>query len=364
MIYRILFYFANIVIRIYYRKIHVTGLESIPKNKPLIIVSNHPNGFLEPIIMACLFPIELHFLVRGDLFEKKALRWLLTSTNQVPIYRFKDGIAALRNNQKTIAKTLEVLNRNKAIIIFAEGSTDSSWFLREFKKGMARMAFQCLDENPNLDLQILPVGVVFQKSSSPGTEVMLNVGEAFAVNPYYVKNAREAKDKMDALTLDTYNKIKKLVIHIEDDSHTSLVHKAWKLYSSRHHDWFLPRVTHDQDIFSYVKKSISSSNEVPPLKNGKYFILNLFSFILGIPGFIFWILPVYFGEKITKQFVKEEEFVSSIKASSTAGLCVIYSIVLLIPMIYFLGISKAFLLLIAFSISGIFMLAAWEYKQC
>jgi 1-acyl-sn-glycerol-3-phosphate acyltransferase len=48
MVYRIIYYFANIILRVYYRKIHVYGLDTIPKDKPLLIVSNHPSGFLEP----------------------------------------------------------------------------------------------------------------------------------------------------------------------------------------------------------------------------------------------------------------------------------------------------------------------------
>lgn len=47
MVYRI-YYFANIILRVYYRKIHVYGLDTIPKDKPLLIVSNHPSGFLSP----------------------------------------------------------------------------------------------------------------------------------------------------------------------------------------------------------------------------------------------------------------------------------------------------------------------------
>lgn len=361
MIYRILFYFANIVIRIYYRRIHVTGLKSIPKNKPLIIVSNHPNGFLEPIIMACLFPIELHFLVRGDLFEKKSLKWLLTSTNQVPIYRFKDGIAALRNNQKTIAKTVEVLSQNKAIIIFAEGSTDANWYLREFKKGMARMAFQCLDENQDLDLQILPVGITFQKSSSPGSEVILNVGEAFSVRPFYVKKAKEAKDQMDNLTAHTYDEIRKLIVHVEEKVTKDEILQSWTNYSSIFHNGYLPRVTKDVEIFEKIQ------NKNNGYKNRKkdFFshVQNTLFFLLGIPGFIFWFVPVFAGKLITKKFVKQEEFISSVNASSTAILCVIYTLICFVVFSISFGMINTLLILTSMTISGVLMHAAWEFRN-
>ena len=56
MVYRIIYYFANLIIRVYYCKIHVYGLDTIPKDKPLLIVSNHPSGFWNPSSWPVPFP--------------------------------------------------------------------------------------------------------------------------------------------------------------------------------------------------------------------------------------------------------------------------------------------------------------------
>jgi 1-acyl-sn-glycerol-3-phosphate acyltransferase len=365
MVYRFLYYFANLIIRIYYRKIHVDGLAQIPTDKPLLIVSNHPNGFLEPIMMACLFPIDLHFLVRGDLFENKALKWLLVSTNQVPIYRFKDGIAALRNNQKTIAKTIEVLNQNKAIIIFPEGSTDGDWHLREFKKGMARMAFQCIDGSPDLDLHILPVGVVFSKSEATGSEVILKAGKAFSIKDFYSKNAKEAKDQMDVMTKYTYDRVKELMIHLDNKSNEKIIRNEWNNFNANSkYNNFLPRINKDNDVFLHLKnvaeKLNSNTFTSSSPKELSRDVVSYFSFLIGIPGMLFFALPLGLGLFITKKYVKQREFVSSVRAASSGFLVLLYLIVSFIVGTILFGFFKTLAILAFFFLSGLFMLNYFE----
>ncbi len=354
------------IIRVYYRKIYTNGLDKIPKDKPLLIVSNHPNGFLEPIIMACLFPIDLHFLVRGDLFENKALRWLLVSTNQVPIYRFKDGIAALRNNQKTIAKTIEVLKQNKAIIIFAEGSTDANWYVRELKKGMARMAFQCIDADPDLDLHILPIGVTFQQSTHPGTDIILNAGQPFPVKEFYSKNAKEAKEKMDVLTNKTREEIQKLTLHIEERENDKSISRAWHQSNLADNTSFFPRVKEDNVLFQKLKKLESAINQNLPFEtvNIKYrSLLKYLLFPFAIVGFIVWFIPIASAFLIGKKLVKQREFISSIKAASGGFLTLFYGVVILISGSIVLGFIKTSFIILAMVVLGMCTVFVWERFQ-
>ena len=375
MVYKILYYLVNILLRIYYRKIHVLGTEKIPKNKPIFLVSNHPNGFMEPIIMACTFPVELHFLVRGDLFDNKALRPLLLSTNQIPIYRFRDGFASLRNNQKTILKTTEVLNNNNAVLIFAEGSTNGDWKLRQLKKGMARMAFQCLDQNQELDLQIVPVGVTFSNSHVPGTEVIINVGDPFSVKDFYIKNAALAKEKMDEMTNKCYDEMKKLLIHLEDKENEVHVRNSWQDFNIPENTNFRPRVLFkNTSLFSYLKSlSEKFNSESIPLTIKKQKLSETLaqredrSYLLFAPlaliGYLFWLLPISIGQYIVKKYVKQREFVSSVEISSKGALCLIYLIVLFVIGIIFCGIINTLLLILIMVVTGLFYLYYNEKKR-
>ncbi|MBK8699662.1 MAG: 1-acyl-sn-glycerol-3-phosphate acyltransferase [Saprospiraceae bacterium] len=376
MIYRLLFYFANLIIRIYYRKIHTFGLEDIPRDKPLLIVSNHPSGFIEPILMACLFPIDLHFLVRGDLFEKKILRFLLVSTNQVPIYRFRDGFAGLRNNQKTIAKTIEVLKQNKAIIIFAEGSTNADIFLRPFQKGMARMAFQSMDGSPDLDLHILPVGVTFSASTRPGTEVILRAGKAFPVREFYTADPRMSKDKMEELNLYTRDRVLEQMIHLPDRAQEASFRQAWLMYNKPSHTGFLPRIVKDGALFSYLKEvearinntttaSLSTPDpmRVSPALGFRQTNWHWLMLPFAILGFVLWFIPVFAGFYLANAKVKQREFKASVQASASGGFTAIYIAVCLLTSLFIWPVGKVLPGFVVAVFMGISTLYFWEKQQ-
>ena len=79
---------ARIALKTYFSKIYLNGLEKIPADKPIILAANHPSAFLEPCILATTLPRPLHFMVRGDLFQKPLYRALLMSLHMIPMYRF------------------------------------------------------------------------------------------------------------------------------------------------------------------------------------------------------------------------------------------------------------------------------------
>ena len=143
MFYKLLKFWASLTFRFYFRRIYVSGTEHIPENAPVLFIVNHPNSFMEACIVACFQHRDLHFLVRGDMFEKKWLKPLLNWTNQIPIYRFKDGFSKLRNNKSTFDQSFEVLASGKALLIFPEASTQMVKYLRPLQKGAARLA-SCL----------------------------------------------------------------------------------------------------------------------------------------------------------------------------------------------------------------------------
>ena len=80
---------VQIALKVYFRNIYISGRENIPINKPFIIAMNHPTAFLEPVIMAANLKKPVHFLVRGDHFNKSFYRFLLKRgkmANNLKIY--------------------------------------------------------------------------------------------------------------------------------------------------------------------------------------------------------------------------------------------------------------------------------------
>lgn len=343
MFYHFLKVLVGFALRIFYKRIYITGKENIKTDKAQLIACNHPAGFLEPLIMACYFPKDLYFLVRGDLFEKKWLRPILTSTHQLPIFRFKDGFSKLRKNSQTVDASTQVLLDKKNLLIFVEGSTDNSKKLRPLKKGIARIAFQALDENPDLDLEILPVGINFTLESRYNEEVMLRVGTPIKVKDYYKKYKEDKIQGYENILADLYTAMKKNVIHIDDDNNLnafeSLVNIPRKDHSCHgalpvtirtderlnseinlaNNINRLDSTEHDS-IKSHFEKinsgSSNSSHSFSQVSKPKAKIIDILLLIFGfVPAFIgalLHLLPILGGYIFMKLKVKQKEFKSAI----------------------------------------------------
>lgn len=240
MIYKFLRVLVGFALRMFFRKIYITGTENINPGKAQLIASNHPSGFMEPLLMACFFPKPLNFLVRGDVFDNKLLAPLLRATNQIPIFRFKDGFSRLRENSQTIDESLEVLAQRKSLLIFAEGNTESIKKLRPLQRGISRIAFQALEKYPDLDLEIVPVGINFTHPQHFDETVMIRVGTPLNARDYLEVYHNDKTHGHQQLLDDLYSAMKKNVVHLEDQDRRDIFEKLADLERNGHPSGYPP----------------------------------------------------------------------------------------------------------------------------
>jgi 1-acyl-sn-glycerol-3-phosphate acyltransferase len=214
--YQTLRFLVRIVLQIYFKKVILQGEDYIKKDKPLLIAANHPNSFLEACVLACWLKIPLHFIVRGDVFHP-AFRWFFTWTNQIPIYRFRDGFSKMRNNVDTFAHCYEKLNEGAKIVIFSEGSTKWTKQLRPIQRGTGRIAEGALKANPQLDLQILPIGVNYEDVFKFRSTVEIKIGE-----PINVPSLADQEDLVNSITEMIRQRLSRCVVHLEEENNIPL----------------------------------------------------------------------------------------------------------------------------------------------
>jgi 1-acyl-sn-glycerol-3-phosphate acyltransferase len=97
---------------------------------PLLIASNHPNSFLDAIIVATLFKKPVYSLARGDSFKNKFYASLLRSLNMFPVYRISEGAENLEQNYETFEKCKDIFKEEGIVLIFSEGRCVNEWKLR------------------------------------------------------------------------------------------------------------------------------------------------------------------------------------------------------------------------------------------
>lgn len=179
---------------------------------PLLIAANHPNSFLDAIIMASVFKYPIYSLARGDAFIGKLTNKILTSLNMLPVYRVSEGVENLENNYTTFDTCQKLFQENKIVLIFSEGRCINEWHLRPLKKGTARLAFSAWENN--IPLKVLPLGINYSSFRFYGKNMFLNFGDIISQNDIHEdlaqgKAIKEFNKKLNAQLKDLVFEIEK-----------------------------------------------------------------------------------------------------------------------------------------------------------
>ncbi len=217
MIYRLLRKLIKVALFFFFKKIVVSGKEHMLHKGPLIIVANHPNTLMDPLIIASLMKQQIGFLGNAGLFSNSFLGRFLKYFNVIPVFRKKDIAPGEKpNNKYTFSKCHEYLDEKGTILIFPEGSSYYELKLREIKTGTARIALsyeslQGLDSN----LKILPIALDYSDAIQFRSMVSVTIVEPISIQTY---KQRYLENEIDGVLKLTETIRQKLVKHIPTTS--------------------------------------------------------------------------------------------------------------------------------------------------
>jgi 1-acyl-sn-glycerol-3-phosphate acyltransferase len=175
MLYRSLKVIVRLAMLIFCRRVIVNKPELLKINGPLLLACNHPNSFLDSVILDTLFEQPVWSLARGDVFKKSFIVNILTKLKILPVYRTSEGVENLSENYKTFDACIDIFRRNGIVMIFSEGKCINEWRLRPLKKGTARLAIKAWEEQ--IPLRVLPVGINYSSFRRFGKNMFINFGD-------------------------------------------------------------------------------------------------------------------------------------------------------------------------------------------
>ena len=134
---------AKVLFKIFYR-VKVVGEITLPENKGYIICSNHIHA-IDPGFIGCFTKRPISFMGKKELFKNPILGWFFRKIDGFPVDRGKGDISAIKT-------AIEILNSNKVMAMFPEGTRSKTGELGEFKRGAAMIALKA-------DAPIVPVKI-------------------------------------------------------------------------------------------------------------------------------------------------------------------------------------------------------------
>lgn len=369
--------------RTYFRRIYLINLNNIPKSKAVILAPNHGSAFIDGVLLSVLLRRNVFFYVRGDVFKNKYANAVLRSLRLLPIYRVQDIDS--RNNQsnfnkKTLEESTEILKRKGTLVIFAEGNCVSERRLRPLKNGVIRQCFEIIEKHPEIDLDVVPVGINYSKPGTFRQEVCINFGLPISIKK--IENLIKFKKHTEVIAEfnnELYNAIEKEMVIIKNPSNDILAEQYLTMARNHYKPSFFGFFKKNKKRFIAEKRAANDLNnlsENDPEKfelfrknvsdyffklkmyklDDKFFSLNVaekifyvfFTILFAVPsvvGFLMNYPRVFITNYITQTKVKKIEFVDSVMIATGVFSGIIYFLILFLILLPFFGFKALYVVI-------------------
>lgn len=237
MIRRIITTILRLTLRVYFRRIEVTGLENVPADEAVIFVLNHPNALVDPVFLLCLAPRRVAFIAKAPLFRMPVIGYFVRALDCLPAYRRQDEGEDVSRNLETFAAARELLSRGIAIGICPEGVSHNEPRLKPLKTGAARIALAAASAREALKVRIVPAGLYYTEKTSFRSSALLHFAEPIPVEPVALEAdgtpprtaVRELSNKIEKAMRD-------VMLHAEQEEALGLIDRAEKIFSAEEVD--------------------------------------------------------------------------------------------------------------------------------
>ena len=187
--YNFLYHYVNFVLKLSYRSILQVGRENIPTDGAIIYAPNHPTTLMDALVVLTMDHKPKVFVARADIFKNRKLAKILTFLKIMPIMRQRDGFQAVKKNQETIDKAVDVLKDKIPFCIFPEGTHLAKFSSLPLSKGILKIAFQAHEQMPQVPLYIVPVGIRYGNHFRFRSTIRMEFGKPINVGAYLTENA-------------------------------------------------------------------------------------------------------------------------------------------------------------------------------
>jgi 1-acyl-sn-glycerol-3-phosphate acyltransferase len=319
--------------KVFLRRIQIVGTENLPQNKPIILVANHQNAMLDPVICCCFFPQQLHWLTRADVFKNPTIKKLLFNFNMLPVYRERDRVEDMQTrNQEIFEIVNQRLKHNATICLFPEGTHRGKKQLMPLKKGVVRMATGTVEAGIENAL-IVPVGIDYEDYYGYRKDVLIVIGKPIPLALYETSLKNDPARAQNVLLQDIRSAMRKVMIDIDHDNEYDVLiglrplineiaggdlQQQFNFYhhvldTLPAHSELAAALQHKGKIYLDLQQKINGDDSLHALAGWHNLGAVCLGLLFATIGFIFFAPLYYCIESIQKKLVKDPLFINSIR---------------------------------------------------
>jgi 1-acyl-sn-glycerol-3-phosphate acyltransferase len=227
--YRIVRAVARFWLWFLFRSVDVRHPERVPRGGATLLCVNHPNNFIDSLLVGAAVRRKVHYLATAALFRNPLIGRFLLACGAIPVYRRQDDPDKMDRNLDTFAACFAAFARGRLVAIYPEGTTHAEVRVQRIKTGAARIALGYEADHPG-ELRMIPVGLSFEARKSFRSRVLVAFGEPIYPAAYLAAYREDPVKAVDALTRDLQWAMEAQVVNVERIDDQRLVRAVEELY--------------------------------------------------------------------------------------------------------------------------------------
>lgn len=238
--------------KLFYPKTVVSNRQYLHTDGPLILLSNHPNGMMDPLNIALLTKRMVHFLAKSQLFSNWFSTWFFNTFYCIPVERpdFSDGKPV--NNEKNFERCNEFLFSGGCLFIAPEGTSLDVRRILPLKTGAARIALQAESlKNFDLGVRFVASGITYIEQGSFWSGQYIVTAPPVVIADYKALYDKDPVLAVKQLNLRLHDALSEITIHLENDALLPYFEKMVR--------WFNQDIEQDPELFYKEGKKLADS---------------------------------------------------------------------------------------------------------
>ncbi len=231
MFYSLIHKISVLAIKLFFNQISIQNKQIVPNTSPIIFVANHPNFFMDPLIIGSYCPRQLYFFAKSTLFNSPLKKRILTRLNLVPVYRKTDDKENMGGNVNSFNKGYKILENNGAFLIFPEGISVGKRVLEKLKTGAARIGLEAeLKNDFDLNIVIIPIGLSYSDQVRFRSNIMIRFGSPIELSKFEKEYKTNEVKTVKKVTLIIEKSLNNLTNYYQTDQIEDIVQGLELIY--------------------------------------------------------------------------------------------------------------------------------------
>jgi len=222
---------VGLLMRVFFRQVEILGIEQLPRDRPLVLVANHTNSLVDPLLILGCLGLHPRFLAKSTLWRNPLLRPLFALAGVIPVYRRQDEGVDTSLNASTFSRCHELLARGGVVALFPEGLSHSEPSLQPMRTGAARIAREAEARFGPLGVRIVPVGLVFDDKGTFRSRVLIAIGTPLDPLAEHDLTTKDERAAVRQLTASIDEALTEVTLNYDSWDQARLIERAADLYA-------------------------------------------------------------------------------------------------------------------------------------